>query len=197
MTKKDFLIGFIISLLICISLIPTLLVTNLYNKIPFPPLLLIFISFPLLTLVGLLTSSLIAKKIKIVEQIAKFGLVGVSNTAVDFGVLNSLIFLTNTTSGSGIIPINATSFSIALVNSYFWNKRWVFGEGKRGNFVAFFVVTLIGLSINTSIVYLLTTYVTPIGVDSKTLWTNIAKVLATGVSLFWNFAGYKLIVFKK
>jgi len=56
---------------------------------------------------------------------------------------------------------------------------------------------LIGLAINSGIVYAITTFVPPTFVDSQKLWANLAKVLATGISLVWNFTGYRLIVFKK
>jgi putative flippase GtrA len=139
----------------------------------------------------------IGKKYSFLWQIAKFAFVGVLNTAIDFGVLNALIALTSITAGIAIIGLNAISFSIAVINSYFWNKRWVFSLGKKGNFVTFLTVTLIGLSINTGTVYILTTYLGPDSTSSQTQWANLAKVIATCFSLIWNFVGYKLIVFKK
>ena len=196
MLKRDLQTAFIISLVISIALVPTLISTGLYNQLPLPAPLVLAL-FPVLTLVGMTVAEIIAKKFKILLQVAKFALVGVSNTTVDFGLLNLLILSTGITSGAGIIPMNTVSFSAAVLNSYFWNKRWVFGEGKRGKFATFLLVTLIGVSINTGIVYTVTNYVPPVGNISETLWINIAKVLATGISLFWNFTGYKLIVFKK
>ncbi len=63
------------------------------------------------------------------------------------------------------------------------------------SFLVFFAVTLIGLGINSSLVGVISTYWQPIA--NPDLNKNIAVILATGVSLFWNFIGYKVVVFKK
>lgn len=66
---------------------------------------------------------------------------------------------------------------------------------ERHSFVVFLVITLVGLMINVSLVSLISVHwhLT----QTPDLNKNIAKVLATVVSLFWNFFGYKLVVFKK
>ena len=84
-----------------------------------------------------------------------------------------------------------------MVNSFYWNKDWVFGSRKKASFATFIVITLIGLGINTGTVFILTTFVPALFGLSETLWANLAKVLATVLSLVWNFSGYKLVVFKK
>src|SRR3990167_7647512 len=147
MPRRDLLLTLAAALTVGIFLIPTLLNTGLYSKIP-SPLLLLFILIPLLATTGMYFIWFIGKKFSILWQLYKFALVGVLNTAIDFGILNFLIAITQVTSGVGIVLINATSFSTALVNSFFWNRDWVFGQTKRSNFVTFAVVTLIGLSIN-------------------------------------------------
>jgi len=194
--KKDLQLSAAATILVALFLIPTLINTGLWGKLPFSPLLL-FLIIPVLGVSGLFVASLIGKKIPLLWQFGKFAAVGFLNTAIDFGILNFLIAVTGISKGVGIIPMNAASFSIALVNSYFWNKEWVFPGRKQANFAIFVAVTLIGLAINSGIVYVLTTYVSPVFVQSDKLWANLAKVLATAVSLFWNFAGYKLVVFKK
>lgn len=62
------------------------------------------------------------------------------------------------------------------------------------SFVIFFIVTLIGLGINGSLVSVVSTH---LHITNSDLDKNIAAALATGVSLFWNFVGYKVVVFKK
>ena len=62
------------------------------------------------------------------------------------------------------------------------------------SFVIFFIVTLIGLGINSSLSSVISLHVHFTHTD---LDKNIAVALATGVSLFWNFVGYKVVVFKK
>lgn len=196
MQKKDLAATVLAAALIAVFLPPTLRNLGLYNKIPNPNVV-IYAVFPILAIVGTIVANFLGRRMAILWQIAKFGLVGVLNTTIDFGILNFLIILTGISSGSMIIALNLASFGAATVNSYFWNKYWVFAGTKRGNFVTFMIVSIVGIAINTATVYLLTNYVPPQVVESPVLWANIAKVLATGLSLVWNFLGYKLIVFKK
>ncbi len=43
---------------------------------------------------------------------------------------------------------------------------------------------------------LVSTYIHPLFGFSAARWLNIAKVLATVISLVWNFLGFKFFVFK-
>lgn len=198
MQKADLGYSFAIGFVVGLFLLPILVNTDLYSKLSGPLLLaFLFVGLPIIFTIGLAFASFISKKIPLLWQFAKFAQVGVLNTAIDFGILNLLIFATGITSGLSIIPLNAISFSTAIINSFFWNEKWVFKAQKEANFITFVVVTLIGLAINSGIVYAITTYVPPTFVDSQKLWANLAKVLATGISLIWNFTGYRLVVFKK
>jgi len=198
MQKEDLGYSFAIGLVVGLFLLPILVNTDLYSKLS-PSILfaILFAGLPVIFAVGLAFAGVISKKIPLLWQFSKFAQVGVLNTAIDFGILNLLIFVTGITSGLSIIPLNAVSFSLAIINSFFWNEKWVFKAKKEANFITFVAVTLIGLAINSGIVYVISTFVPPVFVDSQKLWTNLAKVLATGVSLIWNFMGYRLVVFKK
>jgi len=196
MPTRDLTLTLVASLLIGAFFIPILLNTNSFDKIPYTYLVL-FVGFPALALAGMYIVKQISKKVVVLWQVAKFGLVGVLNTAIDFGILNSLILLTEFTKGAGIGFINIPSFTVAILNSYLWNRKWVFEKAKQGNFFVFVAVTGIGLLINTGVLIGITTFVSPQFGMSPTLWANFAKAFATGFSMVWNFTGYKLIVFKK
>ncbi len=134
-------------------------------------------------------------------QFGKFVIVGFINTAIDFAVLNVLMYLTNIYKGPEIIIFNAISFTVAVINSYIMNKYWTFGdksrEGAAKQFIEFLAVSIVGIVLNTGIVYGVTTLVQPMfGLGIK-LWANFAKAAATAVVLGWNFIGYKFFVFKK
>jgi len=137
----------------------------------------------------------------IIEQLVRFVVVGVINTGIDFLILNIEMFLTGITSGSGMLIQNAVSFGLATINSYYLNKSWTFGDKdkkKEGiKFAQFLTVSIIGITINSLIVYLITSFVPPMFGISPQLWANVAKLAATVISLMWNFMGYKFIVFKK
>ncbi len=134
-------------------------------------------------------------------QFSRFVVIGFMNTAIDFAVLNFLMWLFTIYSGKWLILLNMVSFTVAVVNSYFWNKLWVFKDREESEtgkkFSQFILITLIGMAINSSIVFGIATYIPAFFGLSKELWANLAKAAATGVSLFWNFIGYKFIVFKK
>lgn len=141
------------------------------------------------------------KNNKSVRQFSKYVVVGFANTGIDFLILNLEMLITGISQGPGMFVQNAISFSIATVNSYYFNKKWSFQDRSKKDrvreFSQFLAVSLIGLLINSSTVYLITTFIEPFfGIDPK-LWANLAKVAATGLSLIWNFIGYKFFVFKK
>ena len=195
MSKRDLISVLVIAALVVAALFPTLANVQLLQYIPLP-YWFFYVLFPLFVAFGMFVANLIGKKAPVLWQIAKFALVGVSNTAIDFGVLNLLAGITSTFGGFGIAAINIFSFLTALFNSYFWNKTWTFDSKKKNRFLPFFVVTLVGIFINTATVYILTNLVLPTVVADERLRPNVAKVFATALSMVWNFLGYKILVFK-
>ena len=129
-------------------------------------------------------------------QFGKFVTVGTLNTAIDFGTLNLLSSLTGIYSGVRLAPINMLGVLLALTNSYLLNKYWTFkAPVQAGRHVGRFVlVSLIGVGLNTAVVVALTHVVRPSALTPQ-LWENLAKMLATGGTLLWDFFGYKFLVF--
>ncbi len=202
----------------------------------------------------------------VILQILKFAAIGFLNTALDFIILNYVTKSFGVTSGLNLGLLNFISFSIAMVQSYLWNRAWTFAASTTsplGNlfrlvtvgglgfvcfllvfiggiygvvdnyylfilivfliaeiliwygfglnlsqqadksashqFGVFMAVSLIGLLINSAIVASASIALAPVLtnlINADTI-KNVAKILATAVSLIWNFVGYKLIVFKK
>lgn len=136
----------------------------------------------------------------VIRQAIKFVLVGTSNTLVDLGVLNLLIFTSGITAGLGYSLFKGISFTVAVINSYFLNKFWTFkglGSGKAPKeFTQFLIVSIIGFGINVGIASLVVNAVGPqFGIGDK-FWANVGAVCATFAAMTWNFLGYKFIVFK-
>ena len=197
MPRRDLVNTIIVSFLIAVFLMPVAKATGLWTKFPPAVWFSLLGILPIISLLGMTVAYFLGKKLAILWQLAKFALVGVLNTAIDFGTLNFLIAATNITSGPSIIPIKALAFSTAVLNSYFWNRRWVFEGAKSGNFALFFAVTALGIAVNALVVFVITTYIPPIIVKDRVLWANAANILATVISMVWNFLGYRLVVFKK
>jgi putative flippase GtrA len=140
--------------------------------------------------------------LKLIKQFSKFIIVGGINTGIDFLILNILIYITGITAGTELFILNCISFSAAVTNSYFMNKRWTFQDKTKTEqepikFSQFFAVSIVGIVINGLILTGITSYIPPLFGLSAVLWANIAKLMATGVSLIWNFIGYKFFVFKE
>ena len=74
-------------------------------------------------------------KLAPVVQFVKFGLVGVSNTLISYGIeMLCYYVLFATVSWSDNVRIAITSmlaFVVSVTNSYYWNNRYVFGDGIR------------------------------------------------------------------
>ena len=162
-------------------------------------MIIIFCSIVLFT-VGLFVADIIARKIAVVMQIAKFGQVGLFNTFLDWGIVNLLMSATAIFAGFWFSIFNVISFIIANIASFFWNKNWIFAseEKKVGkDFVQFFIVSLIGMGVKVGVASLIVTVMGAQFGISKELWANVGLAFATAFSMIWNFLGYKFIVFKK
>lgn len=145
---------------------------------------------------ALATASFLSHSWPAIWQFAKYAAVGSFNSLLDIGLLNFLSFVFGVYRGPLLAIFNVITFSIAVTNSYFWNKFWVFESAAPVGFIEylkFVVATVGGVAINTAIVYLLTLD-TPIGF-SLPLWENVAKLAAVVPTLIWNFFAYRTLVF--
>lgn len=85
-----------------------------------------------------------------------------------------------------------------LIQYALWKSFGLSGSasaGAKNSFLLFFIVSFIGFLINVGIV---AKFSEAIHLTSNAdLNKNVAFVVATAVSLIWNFIGYKIFVFKK
>jgi len=122
-----------------------------------------------------------------VRQFIKFAIVGVSSTIVDWGVFYSL----NHFFALFYLIAKAISFVISVINSYTWNRRWTFrsqNQRKIHEFSKFLIVSVIGLVINTYVMYLAVQYLN--------LRYIFGLIMATAVTMFWNFLANKFWTFR-
>lgn len=120
-------------------------------------------------------------------SLIKFGIVGISNTLV-----NWIIFFILNHIGVYYITANVIAYLIATANSYFWNSKWVFRFKKEESLKAplrFILLNLIGLVLNSTILYLL--------VDLLNFSRMISLIIATGIVMIVNYFINKVWVFKE
>lgn len=125
----------------------------------------------------------------------RFAIIGGLNTAIDFVVLFVLVAL-----GLPTIASNILSTSTALVFSFFANKTFTFKDGNKSTkkqFGVFLVITLFGLWILQPIVIEGTRLIIDSWFSNSYIVLFIGKILATCVTLVWNYVMYKKFVFKK
>lgn len=199
LSKKDVFFAFLIGeacAVIFILIRGFLGLPDLVNKIIiiFPFLL------PVLAIAGLFFTALLGKKWPSLFQAGKNILVGTLNSSIDIGILNFLMLVTGLTQGTIILLFKAISFTSSSVNSYFWNKFWTFEHEKAtktGEFVKFYSIALGGLIIHQATIYTTVNLIGPKWGASPIIWVNLANALAIFLGFFWNFLGYKLLIFKK
>ncbi len=134
-------------------------------------------------------------------QMGKYGVIGLLNTFLNAGIYNGLIFLTNIAAGFSVDLFFAVAFIITVVNSFFWNKYWAFGEKgaerTAGEAVQFFAVSAVVAIVNIAILHIIINVIgAPSGIDPK-IWANVGLAITIVVAFFGNFFGYKFLVFKK
>ncbi|HOV88979.1 MAG TPA: GtrA family protein [Candidatus Paceibacterota bacterium] len=198
MSKKDIIFSVIIGLLIGFLIWPLWLNLGvLLNYWSYR--WVVVIVCPVIAILVVIVAFWLRKISAVIWQFAKYALVGVLNTLLDFGILNLLSYVTKIYQGGWIVFFNFFSFFIANINSYFWNKYWTFDRGdkaKTQEFAKFFVVSLIGFGLNSFVLWAITS-VSPLMNLTPPQWENVGKLGGTIVSLIWNFVGYKIFVFKK
>ena len=159
-------------------------------------------------------------------QISRFAVVGLVNTVIDFGLLFLLtfldfLFIISIFSNLKIIlndclfsiklrliyyqifyklAANPVSTGLAFIFSFFANKKYTFKSTSNNimyEIILFIIITLFGLWVlQNSIIWLATPPIKNIILQEQ-LALFIAKLLATIVSLVWNYCLYDKFVFKK
>lgn len=122
----------------------------------------------------------------IIFKFLKFGVVGCSGMIVDFG----LTYLCKEILRINKFLSNAIGFIVAATSNYFFNRLWTFeshNEEIGVQYLQFMTVSVIGLGINSLVLYLL---------NEKLKWNfYFSKLIAIGVTTIWNFFANLLFTF--
>ncbi len=147
---------------------------------------------------------------RLAKQVGSFGIVGIFNTLLDFGIFNMLQYALH----FAPVPANVVSTTIAQIISFGLNRKFVFAgaktkHGHASTVVRFIVITAIGLYVVQNLVlsFFAHVFTLPgdiayslaqslgINVTADFVINNVAKLIATVFSAAWNFVLYKKIVF--
>jgi putative flippase GtrA len=148
------------------------------------------------------------------RRFSRFLTVGAVGTLLDFTLLTLLKL-----AGLPTLPANTLSFTAGLIHNFTWNRLWTFGNvrwgglsgraelkkeaaqisptlpGWRKQFAQFTLISLIGLAFNNLIVL---TLEAPFGtLLGQPAWGYLpAKLLATGLVVFWNYFANRKWIFQ-
>ena len=130
------------------------------------------------------------------SQEFRFAVIGGFNTILDFIILFGL-----TVVGVSSVVANIFSTGVTFILSFILNKKVTFKSGNRTKselireMILFTIVTLFGLwVIQSGVIYFVSGLLRSFSLnDSIVLF--LAKIIATGFSLVWNFVLYKKVVF--
>lgn len=120
---------------------------------------------------------------KLIEQIMKFGVVGVIAFIIDYGLL---VLLTELFKINYLVSATV-GFTVSVIFNYLASMRFVFTHKedmtKTKEFVIFVVLSVVGLGINDLLMWL--------GTDMIGIPYFITKLFATAVVMVWNFVTRK------
>lgn len=125
---------------------------------------------------------------KLIEQVVKFGVVGIIALIIDVALLNLLLVLHVNNVVAGTI-----SFMISLVFNYVASMKYVFKHREDMahwmELLIFIISAVIGLLLNDLIIWMSTLGLaqTLRGTSIYLIRTNIGKLIATVVVAIWNF----------
>lgn len=110
------------------------------------------------------------------KRLLKFGTVGVFNTLITIVSYSLLLAV-----GINYLLANIIAYGLGVINSYYWNKNWVFQStsGHLKLFWKFVIVNLITLAVNTLSLYLF--------VDYLGIHPVIGQIFSIGVGMVLNY----------
>jgi len=134
----------------------------------------------------------------LITKFLKFGVVGASGAVIDFG----LTALCKGILGIPELLANAIGFTLAATSNYYLNRVWTWKSTSKQvgiEYAKFFFVSLIGLGLNSLIVFLLKDIsIVPRFFDTRLDWDFwIAKIIATAIVMVWNFLANNFFTFRR
>lgn len=123
---------------------------------------------------------------KLFAQLVRFGIVGVIAFVIDYVIMIALTELV----GINYLISSGISFTISVIVNYILSITMVFQPKKDANktkeFIIFVILSVIGLGLNQLLMY--------VQVDLLSIYYMIAKIIATGIVMVYNFISRKIFI---
>ena len=126
-------------------------------------------------------------KNKLLNQILKFGLVGGMAFVIDY----VLLYVCTEFLHIHYLISSIISFTVSVIFNYILSIKWVFDVKKKQDvkdFVIFIILSVIGLGINSLIMYVM--------VEKFGVYYMLSKIVSTAVVMVYNFITRKIFVEK-
>ena len=126
-------------------------------------------------------------KWEVLMKFIKFGAVGISGIAVDFGVT----YLCKEILKIQKYVANAIGFTTAASTNYILNRIWTFHSTDPAIFLQyskFLIISIVGLGINTLVLWIL--------VSRYKKHFYLSKLFAVAVVMIWNFLANYFFTFR-
>lgn len=143
-----------------------------------------------------------------VRQLVKFGIVGLSSTVINLAVLYVMLRLVHGQWYDRYLDATV-AFLVSVVNGYYWNKRWTFKHAPaqllHKQFTQFLLVNLVSLILDWLVIRMISVPLESQLHLFQTAWTAdkiervavlAAQLVATGVTVFWNYFANRFWTFK-
>ncbi|WP_244834523.1 GtrA family protein [Clostridium sp. BJN0001] len=121
----------------------------------------------------------------LIIQFIKFGLVGITNTVITLGIYYILIYF-----GINYMISYTSGFILGIVNSYYWNNKYVFEKIKSNNFKSF-----IKNFISYLATFILSIILLMVMVRYMSISQEIAPILNLIITMVLNFLLNKFWIF--
>ena len=122
-------------------------------------------------------------------QLLRYIIVGGISFVIDYG----LLYLLTEFLGIHYIVSATLSFIAGLIVNYVISINWIFRHSKLSSksaeFTIYGIIGVVGLLFNNLLLFMFT--------DILQFHYMISKLMAAAIVLLWNFAGRKIILFKK
>src|SRR5258708_35508146 len=114
-------------------------------------------------------------------------------------VFNLLVWGLPTQDSGLLVVYNSLAYAVGALNSFCWNKLWTFKQrssATNDQLVRFAIVTSIGIICNDAFLWLATTMLKSLSLNSFR-WSNLTKISRIAGSLAGSYLGFRFVVFTK